>query len=89
MKFLDLLKYEEDLRLETKTVIILRWIALIGQLTTIYLKGISNSYTFAANFVKLQSAICKQMWKMDRKGGDALIIQRCQECANSKKNGKK
>ena len=37
MKFLDLLKYEEDLRLETKTVIILRWIALIGQLTTIYL----------------------------------------------------
>ena len=37
MKFLDLLKYEEDLRLETKTVIILRWIALIGQLITIYL----------------------------------------------------
>ena len=37
MKFLDLLKYEEDLRLEKKTVIILRWIALIGQLITIYL----------------------------------------------------
>ena len=37
MKLSDLLKYEEDLRLETKTVIILRWIALIGQLITIYL----------------------------------------------------
>ena len=37
MKLLDLLKYEEDLRLEKKTVIILRWIALIGQLITIYL----------------------------------------------------
>ena len=37
MKLLDLLKYEEDLLLEKKTVIILRWIALIGQLITIYL----------------------------------------------------
>ena len=37
MKLSDLLKYEEDLRLEKKTVIILRWIALIGQLITIYL----------------------------------------------------
>ena len=36
MKLSDLLKFEEDLRLEKKTVVILRWIALIGQLFTIY-----------------------------------------------------
>ena len=36
MKLNDLLKFEEDLRLEKKTVIVLRWIALIGQLLTIY-----------------------------------------------------
>ena len=36
MKLSDLLKFEEDLRLEKKTVVILRWIALIGQLVTIY-----------------------------------------------------
>ncbi len=37
MKFSDLLKYDEDLQLEKNTVIILRWIALIGQLITIYI----------------------------------------------------
>ena len=37
MKLSDLLKYDEDLKLEKKTVIILRWIALIGQLITIYI----------------------------------------------------
>ncbi len=36
MKLSDLLRFEEDLRLEKKTVVILRWIALIGQLLTIY-----------------------------------------------------
>jgi len=36
MKLSDLLKFEEDLRLEKKTVVVLRWIALIGQLLTIY-----------------------------------------------------
>ncbi len=36
MKLSDLLKFEEDLRLEKKTVVILRWIALIGQLLTVY-----------------------------------------------------
>ena len=36
MKLSELFKYEEDLKLEKKTVIILRWIALIGQLITIY-----------------------------------------------------
>ena len=36
MKLSDLLKFEEDLRLEKNTVVILRWIALIGQLLTIY-----------------------------------------------------
>ena len=36
MKLSDLLKFEEDLRLQKKTVVILRWIALIGQLVTIY-----------------------------------------------------
>ena len=36
MKFNDLLKFEEDLRLEKRTVVILRWIALVGQLITIY-----------------------------------------------------
>ena len=36
MKLSDLLKFEDDLRLEKKTVVILRWIALIGQLITVY-----------------------------------------------------
>ena len=36
MKISDLLKFEEELRLEKKTVVILRWIALIGQLITVY-----------------------------------------------------
>ena len=36
MKLVDLLKFEEELRLDKKTVIILRWIALIGQFITIY-----------------------------------------------------
>ena len=36
MKIPELLKYDEDLKLEKTTVIILRWIALIGQLITIY-----------------------------------------------------
>ena len=36
MKLSDLLKFEEDLSLEKKTVVVLRWIALIGQLITIY-----------------------------------------------------
>ena len=36
MKLSELFKYEEDLKLEKKTVVILRWIALIGQLITIY-----------------------------------------------------
>ena len=37
MKITDLLKFEEDLKLEKKTVVILRWMALIGQLATIYI----------------------------------------------------
>ena len=37
MKLFDFLKYEEDLTLQKKTVVILRWIALIGQLFTIYI----------------------------------------------------
>ena len=37
MKLLELLRYEDDLRLDKKTVVILRWIALIGQLITIYI----------------------------------------------------
>ena len=37
MKLSNLLKYDEDLKLEKKTVVILRWIALIGQLVTIYI----------------------------------------------------
>ena len=36
MKFSNFLKYDEDLTLQKKTVVILRWIALIGQLITIY-----------------------------------------------------
>ena len=36
MKFSDFLKYDEDLTLQKKTVVILRWIALIGQLITVY-----------------------------------------------------
>ena len=37
MKLSEILKFEEDLRLEKKTVVVLRWIALIGQLITIYM----------------------------------------------------
>ena len=36
MKISNFLKYDEDLTLQKKTVVILRWIALIGQLITIY-----------------------------------------------------
>ena len=36
MKLTNFLKYDEDLTLQKKTVVILRWIALIGQLITIY-----------------------------------------------------
>ncbi len=36
MKLSDLVKYDEDLKLEKNTVVVLRWIALIGQLATIY-----------------------------------------------------
>ena len=37
MKLSNFLKYDEDLTLQKKTVVILRWIALIGQLITIYI----------------------------------------------------
>ncbi len=37
MKLSEFLRYEDDLSLEKKTVVILRWIALIGQLITIYI----------------------------------------------------
>ncbi len=37
MKIFNFLKYDEDLTLQKKTVVILRWIALIGQLVTIYI----------------------------------------------------
>ena len=37
MKLSEILKFEEDLRLEKKTVVVLRWIALVGQLITIYI----------------------------------------------------
>ena len=37
MKIFDFLKYDEGLTLQKKTVVILRWIALIGQLITIYI----------------------------------------------------
>ena len=36
MKIPEFLKYDEDLKLEKSTVVVLRWIALIGQLITIY-----------------------------------------------------
>ena len=36
MKLSNFLKYDEDLTLQKKTVVVLRWIALIGQLITIY-----------------------------------------------------
>ena len=51
MKFLDLFKYEEELKLEKKTFVNLRWIALIGQLLTIY------SVHFLLNF-KLPLIYC-------------------------------
>ena len=37
MNLPDLFKNEEGLQLEKKTLVILRWIAIIGQLITIYI----------------------------------------------------
>ena len=37
MKLSEILRYDDDLKLEKSTVVILRWIALIGQLMTIYI----------------------------------------------------
>ena len=57
-----------------------------SELEKIYLTGIGNTYTFANNFVKFQSAICKQFWKLDKNNDDALIISRCSaQCIASKK----
>ena len=36
MKLSDIVNFDEDLSLEKKTVVILRWIALVGQIGTIY-----------------------------------------------------
>merc|ERR1712079_89644 len=51
-------------------------------LDTIYLKDIDNAYAFAANFEKLQTAICRQHWKI-RHEVSALIITRCRNCTDS------
>ena len=53
MKFSDLLKYDEDLKLEKKTVIILRWIALIGQLITIYIVHFALKFDLPLVFCSL------------------------------------
>ena len=53
MKFNDLLKFEEDLRLEKRTVVILRWIALIGQLITIYFVHFYIQFTLPLIFCSL------------------------------------
>ena len=53
MKFNDLLKFEEDLRLEKRTVVILRWIALIGQLITIYFVHFYVQFTLPLIFCSL------------------------------------
>ena len=44
MKFLDLLKSEENIELDKKTLVILRWIAITGQFITI------NFVYFVLNF---------------------------------------
>ena len=58
MKLFDFLKYDEDLTLQKKTVVILRWIALIGQLITIYVVHFlirtksSNNFMFNNYFLR-------------------------------------
>ncbi len=53
MKLSDLLKFEEDLRLEKKTVVVLRWIALIGQLLTIYFVNFFIGFDLPLIFLSL------------------------------------
>ena len=50
MKLSDLFKFEEELKLEKKTVVVLRWIALIGQLLTIYFVHFFLEYTLPLIF---------------------------------------
>ena len=66
MKLSDLLKFEEDLRLEKKTVVILRWIAMILSANFIMINfalrltsSISPSliFRFAFSLVKLWSTL--------------------------------
>ena len=58
MKLSDLLKFEEDLRLEKKTVVILRWIALIGQLLTIYFVHFFLGFNLPLIFCSLTIFCC-------------------------------
>ena len=53
MQLIDLLKFEEDLRLEKKTVVILRWIALLGQLVTIYFVHFAVGFNLPLIFCSL------------------------------------
>ena len=46
MKLLEVVKSTDNIQLDKKTLVILRWIAIIGQLITI------NSVRFIFNFVR-------------------------------------
>ena len=59
MKLSNLLKYDEDLKLEKKTVVILRWIALIGQLVTIYIVHFFVKFELPLVYCSLKIAFSK------------------------------
>ena len=46
MKLLELLKSEENIQLDKKTLVILRWIAIIGQFITINFVYIVLNFDF-------------------------------------------
>ena len=50
MNLSDLFKTEENLQLEKKTLVILRWIAIIGQLIAIYTVHFIFSFQFPVFF---------------------------------------
>lgn len=54
-----------------------------SKIDTIHLNDIDNVYAFVANFEKLQSAICKQSWKIEH-AVSSLTISRCRSCCDQK-----
>ena len=53
MNLSDLFKTEENLQLEKKTLVFLRWIAIIGQLITIYIVHFAFSFMLPVLYCSL------------------------------------